>query len=220
MAETVTRKSKRRPTKDICIEERLCSFNIVIVITRIGNLKSFEYREESEFEISFKYLSNVINCKNINNISEDTNRFKVLGNNDEESVNLEYILKISLINDDLFNLAGYPAEISLIQHHKDEQKSILGYTCLDFYPLFSNQIEKRNVMLHFERDENPENLLQLFRKPYIELTVSTDQPIIQEPNTVVNSMIITVDSICNISSTCSTVEVGFMVPFEANVSII
>ncbi|CAO1330953.1 unnamed protein product [Diamesa serratosioi] len=216
MAETSFRKSKRRSTKESYVEESLCRLNIVINITKIGNLKNFEYGEESEFEISLKYLTNVVNCKNLNeSISEATKRFKVLGKQEEESVNLEYILQLNFENNDVFDLASYPAEISLIQHHKDGKKSILGYTSLDFYPLITNQIERRVFNLYFERDEDPENKLPLFRKPYIALTVSTDQPIIQEPNTVVNSMMITVDSIFNMSSSCTSVEVGFIVPFEA-----
>lgn len=215
MAETGSRKSKREAA--VPAVELVRSLNIVIVITRIGNLKYFENVEKTEFEISIKYRGNFLNCKNVDDLSEETNKFKVLGKHDEESVNLEFNMQINLKNDDIFDLAGYPAELSLIHHHNVSQKSILGYSSLDFYPLVTNQIEKRVFHLNFERDEDPENKLPLFRKPSIELTVKSNEPIIQEPNTVVNSMMITVDSICNMSSTCPSVEVGFIVPFEAKV---
>lgn len=218
MTETGSRKSKRGTTGPVV--EVVRSLNIVIVITRIGNLKYFENVQDTDFEISIKYLGNVLNCKNVEDLSEETNRFKINGNHDEESVNLEFCLQINLKNDDIFDLAGNPAELSLIHHHKSSQKSILGYSSLDFYPLITNQIEKRVIHLNFERDEDPENKLPLFRKPSIELTVKTNEPIIQETNTVVNSILLTVDSICNMSSTCSSVEVAFIVPFEAKVSCI
>ncbi|CAO1354150.1 unnamed protein product [Diamesa hyperborea] len=214
MAEARLRKS----TKESSAEEVVHTLKIVILITKIGNLKNFENGEKSEFEISLKYLGFFLNCKNVDDLSEETNRFKILRNHDEESVNLEYKLQIKLKNEDIFDLAGHPVELCLIQHQKDSQKSILGYSNLDLYPLVTKQIEKREFRLNFERDEDPENLLPLFRKPYIELTVSADEPIIQEPNTFVNSMMITVDSICNLSSKCSSIEVGFIVPFEAKFS--
>ena len=220
MAEKQSRKSKRGFTKKSSAEELVCNLNIVIIITRIGNLKNPENGEEAEFEISLKCMAKFLNCKNVDNLSEETNRFKIIGNYDEESVNLEFKLQINLKNEDIFQLAGYPAELSLIQHHKDSQKSILGFSNLDFYPLITNQVEKRVFHLHFERDENPDNQLPLIRKPYIELTVFTNEPIIQEPNTIANSIMITVDSICNMSSSCPSVEVGFIVPFEAQVNCI
>ena len=218
MAEASLRKSKRGSTKESCAGEPMQSVKIVILITRIGNLRNFENGEGSEFEISLKYLGNVLSCRNLDDLSGETNRFKILRNQDEESVNLEYNLHIKLKNEDIFDLAGHPAELCLIHHYGDSRKSVLGYSNFDFYPLITNQIEEREFHLNFERDENPDNQLPLFRKPYIELTVYTDEPIIQESNMIVNSMMITVDSICIMSSKCSSVEVGFMVPFEAKFS--
>ena len=61
MAEKQSRKSKRGFTKKSSAEELVFSLNIVIIITRIGNLKNPEKGEEAEFENSLKCMAKFLN---------------------------------------------------------------------------------------------------------------------------------------------------------------